>query len=209
MVEFWLDNISFLISLDNFNFDGNSPSQKNIKILNIIALTSLVSGLILVYIKRNPKYFAMGIAGMGLTILINSKSKDISSPFTNVTDVTDTGFETSTTLMKNINKNDPSGLNNIIYVNQALNFNKGDIIGLANNNKIVETNVISDVRYTTQEQIPVLVLLNPIKYNYSKYSTKILKVSNAGPDIKPPPDGNNSIQLASNYKPDLKVQVML
>jgi hypothetical protein len=44
-----------------------------------------------------------------------------------------------------------------------------------------------------------LVLLNNIKGEYSKYQTKILKVSDSSPNIIPPPDGNMSIQAAGVY----------
>jgi hypothetical protein len=61
-------------------------------------------------------------------------------------------------------------LNNILYVNDTFNLNQGDIIALSNNNSILETNIISDIQYTTNGgNIPVLILLNPLKNNYSKY----------------------------------------
>ena len=51
MIEFWLDNILFLINTQNFNFSNASPSQKNIQMLNIVAMISLIVGLLLVFIK--------------------------------------------------------------------------------------------------------------------------------------------------------------
>jgi hypothetical protein len=90
-----------------------------------------------------------------------------------------------------------------------LNFNKGDIIAFSVDDNITETNVVSDVRATTESGIPVLALLNEIKGNYSKYTTKILKVSDSSPNIVAPPDGNVSIQKAdAGYTSDPRVMAL-
>ena len=196
MVQFWLDNLTFLINTQNFNFNNASPSQKNIQMLNIVAMISLIVGLLLVFIKKKSIYFGVAIIIMALTILIKSGIKV--STFANINGTSDTAFDTGAYLVKNVNGNDPSGINNVLYINQALNFNKGDVIALSNNNSILETNIISDVKYTIEPGpdgtgIPVLILLNPLKGNYSKYTTKILKVSDSAPEIVSPPDGNISI----------------
>lgn len=208
MVQFWLDNIQFLINSQNFNFDNVNSSHRQIQILNIIAMTSLISGLVLVYIKRDPKYFAFALSIMAFTILVKSNMKV--STFSNV-NLLDTTFETGAYLVRNVSGNDPSGLNNQLYVNQASNLNRGDIIALANNNTVLETNIISDIKYTNQEQTPVLLFLKPFKKNYSKYTTKILKVSGTSPEIIPPPDGNisigdNGIEMAKQRKTSLPNQ---
>jgi hypothetical protein len=194
MVQFWLDNITFLLSPDNFKFDGVPPLQAYIQKLNIIALVALIIGLIFAFRKKNVIYFGGAIIVMSLTILIKS---NMSSSFTNVSEL-DSAFDTGAFLTRNVSKNDPSGLNNALYVNEAMNFNKGDIIALSNNNSILETNIVSDIKYTTDKGEPVLILLNSLKGNYSKYTTKILKVSDAAPEIISPPDGNISIQGANN-----------
>ena len=74
MVQFWLDNIQFLFSPQNFNFNGVNQSQKQIQTLNITAMSSLLVSLLMVYKKRDPKYFAIGIAVMAFTILIPEKT---------------------------------------------------------------------------------------------------------------------------------------
>ena len=81
----------------------------------------------------------------------------------------------------------------LLVPDNALNFNKGDIIALNSNGKILETNIVSDIQYTVDEHIPVIILLNNLKNSYSKYTTKILKVSDSSPNIFTPPDGNVSI----------------
>ena len=202
MVEFWLDNPIYLINQENFNFNNVTPAQKKIKKLNLLAMIALTGGLLLVYIKRRTIYFAIAVCIMAFTILINSNNK-ILSGFTAVMDKSnnsnylDTAFDTGAYLVQDVNNKDPSGLNNLLYINQGLNFNKGDIIALSVNGKILEVNVISDVKYTTSGDKTVLVLLNQLKNNYEK-STKILKVSDSAPDIITPPDGNVSIQNARN-----------
>jgi len=195
MVQFWLDNPTFLISTDNFKFNNPNQTEKNIQMLNIVALVSLIVGLFLVFKKKNAKYFGIAIVIMAFTILLKS---NLSSSFANVNKTEDVAFDTGATLVKNVSPNDSTGLNNQIYISDAFNFNKGDVIALANNNSILEINIISDIKYTIDKQIPVLVLLKPIKGSYSKYTTKILKVSDTSPDIVPPPDGNISIQGANN-----------
>jgi len=194
MVQFWLDNITFLISPDNFKFNGVSQSQAYIQKLNIVALIALVIGLVLSFRKKNVIYFGGAVVIMSLTILIKS---NMTSSFTNVSEL-DSAFDTGAFLVRNVSKNDQSGLNNALYINQGINFNKGDIIALANNNSILETNIVSDIKYTTNTGEPVLILLNSLKGNYSKYTTKILKVSDAAPEIISPPDGNISIQASQN-----------
>ena len=110
-------------------------------------------------------------------------------------------YDAGVFLTKDVN-NKPGMLNNVVHINQALNFNKGDIIAFSSNGVITETNIISDVQYTMDTQAPVLILLNPIKNNYSKNVVKILKVSDSTPNIITPPNGNESIQNAgTNNRP--------
>lgn len=196
MVQFWLDNIAFLVNPQNFNFNGLTDSERQLQMLNVIAMLSLIAGLSISYYKKDPKYFAISVAVMSFTILVKSNTAKISG-FASVSDNLTTQFNTGIYLVKNASGNDPSGLNNLLYVNDAFNFNKGDIISLSNNNKTLETNIITDVKYTP-DNIPVLLLLNPLKNNYSKYTTKILKVSDSVPDLITAPDGNLSIQSAGN-----------
>jgi len=163
--------------------------------LNIISLIALVVGLLLSFKKKKVIFFGYSVIIMAFTILIKSNIK--TSAFTNVNNL-DNAFDTGAFLIRNIDQNDPSGINNKLYVNQASNFNKGDVIALSNNNAILETNIVSDIKYTTKTGDPVIVLLNNLTGNYSKYTTKILKVSDAAPSIFPPPDGNVSIESAGN-----------
>jgi len=185
MVQFWLDNLSYLISTQNFNFNNVSSSDKKIQMLNITAIISLIVGLVLVFVKKKAIYFGISIVIMSLTILINSKI----STFTSVSKL-DTAFDTGAYLIKDTSNSD--GLNNMLYINQAQNFNKGDVISLSYNDNILETNIVSDIKYTTDTNIPILILLKPLKGSYPMY-TKILKTSDTAPGVISPPDGNVSI----------------
>ena len=185
MVKFWLDDLSYFISTQNFNFNKVSPSDKKIQMLNITAMVSLIVGLILVFVKKKAIFFGISIVIMSLTILINSKI----STFASVSKL-DTAFDTGAYLIKDTSNSD--GLNNMLYINQAQNFNKGDVISLSYNDNILETNIVSDLKYTTDTNIPILILLKPLKGSYPMY-TKILKTSDTAPGIISPPDGNVSI----------------
>jgi len=190
MVQFWLDNLQELVNTQNFNLNVPEP-EKTIRMLNAVALASLVLGIIFSYTKKNAKYFGIGVVAMSVTILIHSNAK---ASFSSVNPVLDSAFDTGAYLVKNA-ESTKDKLNNTLVVNEALNFNTGDVIALSNNNTILEVNIVSGVKYTP-DGLPVIVLLKPLKGNYSKYTTKILKVSDNAPAIVPPPDGNISIQSA-------------
>jgi hypothetical protein len=202
MIQFWLDNFPDLFNMENFSFLNNGPRSENyIKVLNLIALISIVAGLSMTFAKKEIIYFAVVVLILSLTILVKSNIQ--LSSFVPIPDPLDTNlsnaYDTGVYLVKAV-KNEPTQLNNLIYVNSALNFNKGDIIAFSDSGRILETNIISDVQYTTENNLPVIVLLNNIKGSYSKYTTKILKVSDSSPNIITPPDGNASIQAAGKYE---------
>ena len=193
MTEFWLNNLTELFDIDNFDLTG-SRTDNYIKILNIVALLTIVIGSVTMILTKNSIYFAIIVLILSFTILI--KSNITTSMFTPTQNIIDSNltnsYDTGVYLVRAVN-NDINGLNNTIYVNNALNFNKGDIIALNSNGKILETNIVSDIQYTIDEHIPVIILLNNLKNSYSKYTTKILKVSDSSPNIISPPDGNVSI----------------
>ena len=193
MTEFWLNNLTELFDIDNFDLTG-SRTDNYIKILNIVALLTIVIGSVTMILTKNSIYFAIIVLILSFTILI--KSNITTSMFTPTQNIIDSNltnsYDTGVYLVRAVN-NDINGLNNTIYVNNALNFNKGDIIALNSNGKILETNIVSDIQYTVDEHIPVIILLNNLKNSYSKYTTKILKVSDSSPNIFTPPDGNVSI----------------
>jgi hypothetical protein len=205
MVQFWLDYLPDLINTKNFTFLNNDPKTHNyVKVLNIVSLLAIIAGLTITVITSNTVYFALTVVVLALCILINSNT---ASGFTTVSNAYNTGSK----LVKPINP-DPSKLNNVIYVNTALNFNKGDIIAFEVNGQIRETNVVSDVGYSNNPEqlgMPIITLLNNIKGNYSVKNTQILKVSDTSPNIIPPPDGNLSIQQAnSGYISDPRVMAV-
>jgi len=185
MIQFWLENIKDLINPNNLSFDSNSNENYN-KILNLIALSSILIGSALTVVKKKSIYFGFIVIILSLTILIHSNiSNSGFTPTDNLTNAYDTG----TFLVKAVN-----GGSNIIYINNALNYNKGDIIAFSVNGKVLETNIVSDIQFSTKDSTPILVLLNNLLNSYSKYSTRILKVSDSSPNIIPPPDANASIQ---------------
>ena len=207
MIQFWLDNLPDLLNMENLNFINNDPKSDNfIKVLNIVALLTIIIGLIMTFMKKDVIYFAVIVVVLSLTILIRSNITKVSS-FTNTPDPLNTNltnaYDTGVYLVKAIQPS-PDTLNNIIYVNTGLNFNKGDILAFSVNGRVLETNIVADVQYTqdtgpTGTQVPVIVLMNNVKNSYSKYSTKILKVSDSSPNIVPPPDGNRSIETVGVY----------
>jgi hypothetical protein len=189
----------------NFTFLNNDPKTENyIKVLNLIALIAIIAGLSMSFIKKNSIFFAITVVVLSLTILIKSNTVSSFTPIPNPLDTDYTNsYDTGVYLVKAIN-NGGNGMSNLIYVNSSMNFNKGDILAFSVNGRILETNVISDIQFSnetdlTGNQIPVLVLLNKVKGSYSKYQTKILKVSDSSPNIVAPPDGNMSIQGAGVY----------
>ena len=202
MVQFWLDNPSSLISTDNFNLSGISQSEKNLKLLNIAALVSMVFGITMSVKKKNVSYFAGGVVGMAITIFLKNS---FVSTFASVNSL-DVAFNTNAFLTRNVNQNDPSGINNKLYISQATGFNKGDVIALSMNGNIYENAIVSDVKYTVETGEPVLILLNSLTGTYPSIATKIYKVSDATPGIVPPPDGNMSIQGAQGTPSNFTAQ---
>ena len=194
MTEFWLNNFMELFDIDNFNMSG-SKTDNYIKVLNVVALLTIVIGTVTIILTKQPFYFTIVVLVLSLTILIKSNIST-TSMFTPTDSILNSrlsnSYDTGVYLIKAVNI-DPNGLNNVIYVNTALNFNKGDILAFSSNGRIIETNIVSDIQYTIDNHSPVIILLNNMKNNYSKYTTRILKVSDSSPNIISPPDGNMSI----------------
>ena len=188
MIQFWFNDYSELFNANNLAFVSGNKSENYVRVLNIIALLSIIVGFVMVAIKRKPVYFAMVVLVLSLTILINS---NIRLPFTNIPSTLSNSYDTNVSLVKN----SVAGTNNL-FLNSLNNFNVGDIIALSVNGAILETNIISGISYTNET--PVLVLLNNLKNTYIPNSTRILKVSDSSPNIIPPPDGNMSIQQSNN-----------
>ena len=144
MVQFWLDYLPDLFSPDNFSFLNKDPKKESyIKILNLVSLLAIVVGLVCTFVKKQSAYFAATVLVLSVCILIKSNTVSsfaaVSEPSSNILSNT---YDTGVYLVKAI-KNDPSKLNNVVYVNNFLNFNKGDIIALSVNGNIMETNIIS------------------------------------------------------------------
>ena len=129
----------------------------------------------------------------------NVSTPNVSTPNVNpINSKLSNAYDTGAVLVRDVLGNNSSGLNNALYVSQALNFNKGDIIALSTNGSILETCIVNDVQYTTDStNTPVLILLNPLKNTYNKLVTKILKVSDSTPNLIVPPDPNRSIESAN------------
>ncbi len=203
---FWLDSLPELINIENFKMTGD-PTQKKVKLLNLVAVFSIIFGAIYYKKTKNKSVLLISLLVLGLTIVLKpnvssfSNLSNFRSSKSNFAEVLSNSYDTGVYLVRAAGGNNPSGLNNMLYVSNALNFNKGDIIALSNGNDIKETNIIADVNYTTNDHTPVLSLLNPLKNTYSKYSTKILKVADSTPNIITPTDPNMSIQQGSGVDP--------
>jgi hypothetical protein len=179
MVQFWLDKLSDLFSPDNFSFKKNDP-DRTIKILNIVALISIIVGLFLSLRFKKPFYFGLSVIALSVTILFKNTSS-----FKKVT--VNSGFTTNVRLLK-----PASAGTNKLYVNHTYNLNKNDIIRIESlEEDIFETHVIADIKTTTQDDMPVIFLLNDLESNISK-RCDILKISGTTPTIISPPDGNIS-----------------
>lgn len=204
MIQFWLDNFMELFNVDNLKFTNLKPdsmTENYIKILNVIAIVSIISGMTMVFLTKDIVYFGMIIVVMSFTILIKANLRV--NAFTPIPTKLSNSFQTGAYLTRSSIKND-----NRIFVNQALDFNKGDVISLVSNGITLETNIIADVKFTNKENLPVLILLNEVKGYYPKNSTRIAKVSNASPNIIPPPDPNQSIKAAGGGSDDPDVEFM-
>ena len=199
MVQFWLDYLPDLFNPDNFSFLNKDPKKESyIKILNLVSLLVIIAGLTLTFVKKQSFYFAAAVLVLSICILINSNTVSHFVPIPDpLNSKLSNTYDTGVYLVRAV-QNNPSKLNNVIYVNSLLNFNKGDIIALSANGVVMETNIVTDLKYTTENETPAIMLLNNLKGEYSKYTTRILKVSDSSPNIIPPPDGNESIQRAGN-----------
>jgi hypothetical protein len=208
---FWLNDISQLIDFNNINFLNKSGSQRTIMLLNLIASVVVIIGVVYTLKTKKKMYIKLILIVLTATILIKflfikESSSTFKSKFSEMNPRTNpinsnysNSYDTGVSLVRDVDNTNPSGLNNTLYVNQALNFNKGDIIALATNASIMETCIINDVQYTTDgTNTPVLVLLNPLKNNYTVGDTRILKVSDSSPNLIVPPDPNVSIQQSGN-----------
>ena len=194
MTEFWLDNFMDLFSNENFNLKNSDKSEYYIKILNIIALVSILLGFTLITVTKNPIYFGVTVIVLSVTILI--KSNITTNFFTNTqgtatatsSKIDTNAFDTGVYLANAAKVNDSQ-----IFVNQASGFSEGDVIVFNDGVNNLETNIVSTVKYTVTDNTPVIILLKNIKNDYPKYTTKILKVSQSSPSIVSSPDPNISI----------------
>ena len=207
---FWLNDIRQLINPNNLSFLNKSGKERNIMLLNLIAGLAIIVGIGCLVKTKKKIFISLIILVLSITIFIKVFFISESFKNTNVSRFGETttpnqerpinsnlsnSYDTGVMLVRDVTGDNPSGLNNALYVNQALNFNKGDIIALSTNGTILETCIVNDVQYTNDgTNTPVIILLNPLKNSYSKLVTKILKVSDSSPSIVVPPDPNNSIE---------------
>ena len=196
MTEFWLDNFTELLSVENFNFSKyttnttNTTSTTN-KIYNIISLVVIIIGLMLVYKTKKPMYFGIVIVILSVIILLKSSN----DKFTNVGNVSGQPLSNRFVLKAKLLNNTVAGSNRLLLTD-TFNINKGDTIVITDTKDQYkqETNVIADVIPSpNNESVPVIILLNNLKHSYSKNSTQLLKVDDVVPNVVPPPDGNVSI----------------
>jgi hypothetical protein len=216
--QFWLNDITQLINPNNLNFLNKSGNQRNIMLLNLISGLAIIIGTGCLIKTKKKIFISLVILVLSLSIFIKVFFLSESFKSVGVSRFTETvspererpinsklsnSYDTGVVLVRDINGDNPSGLNNALYVNQAFNFNKGDIIALSTNGAILETCIIEGIQYTTDSNTPVIILLNPLKNSYSKSVTKILKVSDSSPNIVVPPDPNLSIQQSGGGSGDI------
>jgi hypothetical protein len=173
---------------------SNTNQEENyIKLLNIIALVTIIVGLSATFLYKKSMYFGIVIIILCITIIIHSRlTMNTKSSFTGIDDIS-TAFDTGAYLIQNSNLSS-SGLNNSINVNQAMYFNVGDVINIIDRStNLFETNIISDIRYNNTNNTPILILMKNLSHPYTARNTHIMKVSDTTPNVVPPPDGNISI----------------
>ena len=113
MVQFWLDNFPDLFSLENFDFLSNKEGSNNyIKILNLVALLSIIIGLIITIKTKQPVYFGITIIILSVTILIRTNVTN----FSPVDQILTNAYNTHIKLTRPLKKTDQ--FRDRIYVNQ-------------------------------------------------------------------------------------------
>jgi hypothetical protein len=212
--QFWLNDITQLLNLNNLTFLNNSGNQRNIMLLNLISSLTIIIGLACLFKTKKKIFISLIILILSVIIFIKvffvspstftpgrsvSRFDNLERP---INSKLSNSYDTGVILVRDVDGNNPSGLNNALYVNQAFNFNKGDIIALSVNGSILETCIVNDIQYTNDSNTPVIILLNPLKNSYSRMVTKILKVSDSSPSIVVPPDPNNSIEQSKGGSGD-------
>ena len=101
MIDFWLDNFADLFSINNFSLNDSRP-EGYIKILNLVALFSIITGAVLVAVTKKPFYFGLVILVLSMTILIKTNIKSDKFTHTSTDDLLTNAFETRSRLIKNI-----------------------------------------------------------------------------------------------------------
>jgi hypothetical protein len=189
MVQFWLDKFTDIFSLENFDFLSKKEGSNNyIKVLNLVALLSIIVGLSLSIKTKKPLFFGISIIILSVTILIKTS---LIAKFSNVEniDVLTNAFNLDIMLTHPVET-----MTNKLYLNNTFNLNKGDIIALETPGKPTETHIVAGVATGNSNEQYILTAENTIQ-SYP-IGTKIYKVSNSSPNIISPPDGNRSIRLA-------------
>ena len=189
MVQFWLDKFTDIFSLENFDFLSKKEGSNNyIKVLNLVALLSIIVGLSLSIKTKKPLFFGISIVILSVTILIKTS---LIAKFSNVEniDVLTNAFNLDIMLTRPVET-----MTNKLYLNNTFNLNKGDIIALETPGKPTETHIVAGVATGSTAEQYILIAENTIQ-SYP-IGTKIYKVSNSSPNIISPPDGNRSIRLA-------------
>lgn len=193
-MNFWLNNPAVLISPDNF------VRTDKTKLLNIIALISIIIGILLSIKFKKPVYYGFTIFIMSLTVFFNTEGfaaivPDKTAPALNT--VTVTGIQ----LKKAFVKGGANSKNNQITVNNASNISKGSVIGITNildkENKNYESHVVSSIIESPIDGNTVIVLMNDIEKNYP-IGSKILKISDITPEVIPQVDPLKSIKSADD-----------
>jgi hypothetical protein len=175
--------------MDNFNF-GTGKDKLN-KVLNLISLIVIIVGLTLTFIHKNPFYFGVSVIALSFIILIHSNS--VKSTFE---DSVSNGYSNHGIKVISMPKD------NVLHLNHAFNLGKGDIIALQNSNnpEYLETHIVSDLTFTN-DNVPVVLVMDRIRTQFIPGMTNVLKVSDVTPNIITPPNGNVSISKSGNYQP--------
>jgi len=195
MVQFWLDDFTEILNMNNFTIEG-TQSDKKIKLFNAISIITIITGLFLTIKYKKSKFFGYTILVLSVIILLKSISISSFSEVKNFGDTpeysntinADTVYSNNIVLLKDV----PENINKL-YIGSYLNLNINDIIKISDSKSgLSEVHVISNIFDTPDENI--IILLDNTRNKYSKDTTSIFKLSGSTPDIITAPDGNKSIQ---------------
>jgi hypothetical protein len=111
-----------------------------------------------------------------------------------------TKFKSNIRLLKDVSESNRDSYEyNIIHINNNINVNEGDVIEIedTSNNTIKQVNIVSNLFLDNKGGV-VVVLRNPLKYNFLKNQTDVNIINSSNPNIIEQPNPELSIENTNN-----------